>query len=74
MMAGRSIYRNTTRNNVAYEKLRQGKPLEVEHRPLARRDGIAGLLQHRIRCHEVSLADYRSPATYWPHAGIEQDA
>lgn len=53
-----------------YEKRRKEKLPEVEYRSLARSNGIAGFLQHRLRFREVSLADDFSAATHWPHAGL----
>jgi hypothetical protein len=61
-------------NNVAYEKRRQEKPPEVEHHSLARGDGIAGFLQHRLCLHQVSLADDSSLPAHWPNAGLKQNA
>ena len=54
-----------------YEKLRKEKPAEVEYHALARSNGIAGFLQHRVRFRKVSLADDCSATAHRPYAGLQ---
>jgi hypothetical protein len=62
------------KENAANDKRRKKQHAEVEHHTLARRNGIASLLQHRLCLNQVSLAGDCSAATYRPHAVLEQDA
>ena len=65
---------NNNQKNTAHEKRRKEKPAQVEHHPLAHRDGIARFFQYRVRVHQVSLADNCPLAAHWTDAGLQQDA